>query len=112
MCSGGEGRVLKTRFGSRLGAVGGNSNGFERECCLRRGKGEEGTLRDGTESLFLPLQNLYFAAFVTNCHTCCATLVDFVRLVGLVLCRYILEGKELEFYIKKLQKKKGGKTAA
>lgn len=28
------------------------------------------------------------------------------------LCRYILEGKELEFYMKKLQKKKGKGAAA
>lgn len=107
-----EGSGVKKRFGSRLGAVGGNRNGFERDCSLKSRKGEEGSLRDSTESLFLPLQVSYFAAFVTNCHVCCATLADFGRLVGLVLCRYILEGKELEFYIKKLQKKKGGKTAA
>jgi hypothetical protein len=29
-----------------------------------------------------------------------------------ILCRYILEGKELEFYLKKIQKKKSKGAAA
>lgn len=33
--------------------------------------------------------------------------LSFAFLIFSNLCRYILEGKELEFYMKKLQKKKG-----
>ena len=56
------------------------------------------------------------SAFCRFCHNLSRVVQRLLTWVGLVLvlvlCRYILEGKELEFYLKKLQKKKGGKTAA
>jgi len=35
------------------------------------------------------------------------SLITFCSYVLQMMCRYILEGKELEFYMKKIQKKKG-----
>lgn len=40
-------------------------------------------------------------------YVCVNIVLLFAYLIFPKLCRYILEGKELEFYMKKLQRKKG-----